>query len=976
MSKDVRIEILYYKTPTDVALEFGIRGNYPLRLLSSNCQDINSFFLSLKRAVSRSEIIIIVGGYSKKDYLPTFIARSIGKKCFTPNYNDYDIVENYNLIPEGAIPLAPKSKLFGGFLIEHGPQTIISLTDDKTVRNEVVEEFVVKYIAEHHYVFTHPTVTDNNTNDDNSKDAPQIQEEFNDISSTTETDNESDLIVEQNDDQVSLDNNNDDADEIDVVTDISADNDIDTDNITVSDTNAVIDTDNLDVLINKRYLNVDQDDYEDEDELGTDEDNYYIEKHKSRHQKKIVRAICLILSLAILLGMSAMLYLYPEDIKTINDGYYQRLSATFDSLNSDPSDAFHKIQSVNKNFFTWLSLNSKGINHPVLTVDKIDNRNDKLFMLPNGIKNEQGSLFSTTSCSPNIAPKNTFIYGSAYQNGIFEKLSNYENLIGNIIKTSDVYFQAEWKIFSTFNDSDLNDFDYSKTNFENTTEYIEYLNGLKELSIKECDVDFNGLETLIFLVGITNNKRYITVAYLTSVRILKISSPVINNNSSSSSSNATSSDGSSNNTESEEIFVEDDYYGDTPDIVLPTFPNTSSNSSTTSSNVQSSGHTSSSLTSNSTSGTSSGATSSQHTSTESSSPSSNTSSQPSSSNVSSSRPSSSNISNSQPSSSSVSSTMPSSSADTSTGSSSIISSVISSATSSITSSTVNKPTVDPIFTWDVERSIIDSATGIKYTADATTLVAMIIEDEMSPTIDPPEALIAQAIVKYNWLINNTQKGNIPSNALDPNPTKQALQYAAEAKGEVLLYNNTLAKTYCHSYSAGYTAAYHNIWSGGNYPYLQGVECSVDNATNVKDFETTTVYSAELIKNLINHHLNIDVSDMPKEDWLKPTKYDNNDTYCVEISIGGKVKAGTYLRNTLLKTVKNNGTTVYDVKTIRSSAYKITYNSKDDTFTVVCRGYGHGVGLSQRGAKAYAKMGWTHEQILAHFFPGTNLIVNK
>ncbi len=36
------------------------------------------------------------------------------------------------------------------------------------------------------------------------------------------------------------------------------------------------------------------------------------------------------------------------------------------------------------------------------------------------------------------------------------------------------------------------------------------------------------------------------------------------------------------------------------------------------------------------------------------------------------------------------------------------------------------------------------------------------------------------------------------------------------------------------------------------------------------------------------------------------------------------------------------------------------------------GYGHGVGLSQYGTLGFARAGWTHEQILAHYYTGTKL----
>ena len=40
--------------------------------------------------------------------------------------------------------------------------------------------------------------------------------------------------------------------------------------------------------------------------------------------------------------------------------------------------------------------------------------------------------------------------------------------------------------------------------------------------------------------------------------------------------------------------------------------------------------------------------------------------------------------------------------------------------------------------------------------------------------------------------------------------------------------------------------------------------------------------------------------------------------------------------------------------------------------ITTKGYGHGVGLSQWGAKALAEQGWTYEAILTHYFPGTQL----
>ena len=37
-----------------------------------------------------------------------------------------------------------------------------------------------------------------------------------------------------------------------------------------------------------------------------------------------------------------------------------------------------------------------------------------------------------------------------------------------------------------------------------------------------------------------------------------------------------------------------------------------------------------------------------------------------------------------------------------------------------------------------------------------------------------------------------------------------------------------------------------------------------------------------------------------------------------------------------------------------------------------RGWGHGVGLCQNGAKGYAKAGWNYQEILKHYFNNTPL----
>ena len=56
--------------------------------------------------------------------------------------------------------------------------------------------------------------------------------------------------------------------------------------------------------------------------------------------------------------------------------------------------------------------------------------------------------------------------------------------------------------------------------------------------------------------------------------------------------------------------------------------------------------------------------------------------------------------------------------------------------------------------------------------------------------------------------------------------------------------------------------------------------------------------------------------------------------------------------------------------LRSTCFTVQYQSGNFSFTT--RGYGHGVGLSQWGTKAMAEQGKSYADILAHYYPGTQL----
>ena len=74
-------------------------------------------------------------------------------------------------------------------------------------------------------------------------------------------------------------------------------------------------------------------------------------------------------------------------------------------------------------------------------------------------------------------------------------------------------------------------------------------------------------------------------------------------------------------------------------------------------------------------------------------------------------------------------------------------------------------------------------------------------------------------------------------------------------------------------------------------------------------------------------------------------------------IGGITYSGTQLR-----------------KLLELSSTVFTMSAADSGITIVTKGWGHRVGMSQYGADAMASAGNSYQQILAHYYQGT--IIDK
>lgn len=149
MFQNLKVDIVYYKTNTDFEMEFNLCGCCRMRLLTDKAADSKSAVRSLSRAVSRSRVILVIGALFGDDGVINIISKAIDSKLSNINNKNYGISGNDEIkILDGATPLVTKDGYFGGCIIERGPQTMILLTENKTIRKALMKSLIHPYIEE------------------------------------------------------------------------------------------------------------------------------------------------------------------------------------------------------------------------------------------------------------------------------------------------------------------------------------------------------------------------------------------------------------------------------------------------------------------------------------------------------------------------------------------------------------------------------------------------------------------------------------------------------------------------------------------------------------------------------------------------------------------------------------------------------------------------------------------------------------
>ncbi|MBA2877220.1 SpoIID/LytB domain protein [Anoxybacillus kamchatkensis] len=287
-----------------------------------------------------------------------------------------------------------------------------------------------------------------------------------------------------------------------------------------------------------------------------------------------------------------------------------------------------------------------------------------------------------------------------------------------------------------------------------------------------------------------------------------------------------------------------------------------------------------------------------------------------------------------------------------------------------------------------------------------------------PASWPLEALKAQAVAARTYSVRDVGKVVVDTQAYQVyggyNWSERSSKAVEETKGQVLRYNGNLISAVFSSSNGGYTEANNEAWGGKPVPYLpakldpydpknpwdltlrkkQIDISSLDLKNPAAWWENEKEVDSEIVNNIkkwmnqngwSNKEIKIvsidNISPMPEK--TAGQRYKNMNitfTYFVrDLSSGFVCEQGPCNgeNNIKLFTFNNNlpmsvARTMIGANKLKSSMLQLIEQSSD-AIVIKGNGYGHGVGMSQWGAKIMAeRYKKSYSDILRFYYPGTTL----
>lgn len=237
----------------------------------------------------------------------------------------------------------------------------------------------------------------------------------------------------------------------------------------------------------------------------------------------------------------------------------------------------------------------------------------------------------------------------------------------------------------------------------------------------------------------------------------------------------------------------------------------------------------------------------------------------------------------------------------------------------------------------------------------------VVRSEMDPRW-PPEALRAQAVAARSLAVGSA--GRYAAEGYDVRATTDSQVYGGVAaedprttaavnatRGQVVLYQGQPAFAPFHADSGGATESSEHVW-GSVQPHLRGV---------------ADPYS----RDAPNHEWRVRLDLGTIEARLQRAGRPVSGLQRLEVAATSPSgRARTVRLHTAGGTVEVRGSdlrTAVGVTVLRSTLFTLRRLDDDGNVEFAGRGYGHGVGMSQWGARGMALAGRTHAQILRYYY---------
>lgn len=240
--------------------------------------------------------------------------------------------------------------------------------------------------------------------------------------------------------------------------------------------------------------------------------------------------------------------------------------------------------------------------------------------------------------------------------------------------------------------------------------------------------------------------------------------------------------------------------------------------------------------------------------------------------------------------------------------------------------------------------------GQQQSYELENYIERVVAAEMPSTFHI-EALKAQAVAARTYALKTTNFGKteiLPTTAHQAFSKEQSIppivkQAVKETTSEVLIFNNELISAMFFSTSNGQTESAFS-YSGFEIPYLQSTDSKQDEQS--PKFNQQKTFTLQQWNEIFGFNWT--------EKQFQQMQLERNESNRVQ-----KMIAGQYAWS---------GREIREKLQLPSTDFQIVNGQHE--ITVITKGYGHGVGMSQYGANGMAQNNSTYEEILQHYYPGT------